>query len=981
MKHSVDIKHLVFRDTSFARLMSKRIFNVLLVAAPYDAFMLEEDGRIDEQLFNEYTSLSLRYPPRFTQVATREEALAALKRMSFELVIVMPNMDEEHPFAILNAIKADYPHLPAVVLTPFSKNVTQRLEREDLSAVDYVFSWLGNAELLLAIIKLLEDRINADDDVASAGVQTILLVEDSIRFYSAALPHLYKFVLLQSQDFAKEALNAHQRTLRMRGRPKVLLARSYEEAEQLWRRYRNNMLGIVCDMSFTHDGKKDPLAGVAFAKAVKTEDRWLPFLFESSEADNRHYAEEMGCCFIDKNSKTFPQDLHREIYNNFGFGDFIIMNPQTRKEVMRVTSLVDLQKKIFDIPQDSLVFHLSHNHFSRFFYSRAIFPVAEFLKGIDVSEYRDMNEARTTIFDAIVSYRRMKNEGVVAAFDKSRFDEYSNFARIGENSLGGKGRGLAFMAQLLKRRSRQWDAKFPAATVKIPRSVVVATDWFDVFMETNSLYEFALRDVPNDEILARFLAADLPQGLMDDLSAFLEVAKAPVAVRSSSLLEDAHYQPFAGVYNTYMVATQDNPQARRNAVFDAVKAVYASVFFTDSKAYMTATSNLIEQEKMAVVIQEVVGSAHGTHFYPAISGVARSLNFYPIGEEKPHDGIAQLALGLGKYIMDGGLTLRFSPRHPHAIVQTSTPEIALRDTQKTFYALDTAAPPMPPAAQDDYNMLRLAVNDLPFDPVFARIVSTYNPDDNTLLDGFYPNARRRVLTFYGVLQDEEFPLADIISHLLEIGEQAMGRPVEMEFAADLERAAFYLLQIRPIVDMKEVIDEDLSRIDRRSAWLYSAHALGHGNYTLSDVIYLPTAGFSPSHNTAVAETLDLWNRRLAAEGRNCALIAPGRWGSSDPWLGVPVRWSQISQARLIVELSLQDYAPEPSQGTHFFHNLTSFGVGYFTVGAAAADSFFNEYFLASQPLIDEANGLRHVRIEHPSHIKIDGRKNIGVALM
>ena len=593
----------------------------------------------------------------------------------------MPNMDNRDIFAAASEIKVHYPNIPIVVLTPFSKEVSKRIANEDLSAIDYVFSWLGNSELLLAIIKLIEDKMNAPDDTASVGVQIILLVEDSIRFYSSALPHLYKFVLEQSQMFAKEALNDHQRTLRMRGRPKIKLARNYEEAVRIFDQYRDNMLGIISDMSFMHNGVKDPYAGYKFGQYVRKTGLIIPFVLESSEASNHVYAKELNASFIYKNSKSYPQDLKKKIMQRFGFGDFVILNPHTKEEIMRIKDLKDLQKKIFQIPDDSLVYHLSRNHFSRFFYSRAMFPPAEVLKHVDVSDYKDMDEARKLIFDLIVQYRRMKNTGVVAVYQKDRFDEYSNFARIGDGSLGGKGRGLAFIGAMVKRYPKLESDNF---AVNIPKTVVICTDIFDEFMETNELYPVALGDADDETILRYFLRASLPSRLIEDLMAFFDVVKSPIAVRSSSLLEDSHYQPFAGIYSTYMVPKIEEKYDMLRTVSDAIKAVYASVFYKDSKAYMTATSNLIDQEKMAIVLQEVVGSRYNDHFYPTMSGVARSLNFYPIGNEKAEDGIANIALGLGKYIVDGGQTLRFSPRHPHSILQMSTMDFALRETQTRF---------------------------------------------------------------------------------------------------------------------------------------------------------------------------------------------------------------------------------------------------------------------------------------------------------
>ncbi len=977
-----NLKDLVFRDTPFANLMNKRIYNVLLIATKYDAFMLEDDGRVDEQIFNEYTSLSLRYPPRFTQVTTEEEALNELKNRNFELIICMPNMDNRDIFAAATEIKVHYPNIPIVVLTPFSKEVSKRMANEDLSAIDYVFSWLGNSELLLAIIKLIEDKMNAPDDTASVGVQIILLVEDSVRFYSSALPHLYKFVLEQSQMFAKEALNEHQSMLRMRGRPKIKLARTYEEAVRIFDQYRDNMLGIISDMSFMRDGAKDPYAGYKFGQYVRKTGLIIPLVLESSESSNAVYAKELNASFIDKNSKSYPQDLRASIMRRFGFGDFVIIDPHTKQEIMHIKDLKDLQTKVFQIPDDSLVFHLSRNHFSRFFYSRAIFPPAEVLKHVDVSDYKDMNEARQLIFDLIVQYRRMKNSGVVAVYQKDRFDEYSNFARIGDGSLGGKGRGLAFIGAMVKRYPKLEHENF---MVTIPKTVVVCTDIFDEFMETNGLYPVALSDSDDETILRYFLRASLPSKLIEDLMAFFDVVKGPIAVRSSSLLEDSHYQPFAGIYSTYMVPKIEEKYDMLRTVSDAIKAVYASVFFRDSKAYMTATSNLIDQEKMAVVLQEVVGSRYGDHFYPTLSGVARSLNFYPIGNEKAEDGIANIALGLGKYIVDGGQTLRFSPRHPHNILQMSTMDLALRETQTRFYALDLKNLAERFSVDDAFNLLKLSVKDADADGALRYIVSTFDPYDQIIRDGYYPGGRK-ILSFCNILQHDVFPLASTLDYLLGIGQKEMGRPVEIEFAvnidqADPKRATFYLLQIRPIVDNKEVMDEDLSLVRNEDTLLSSTSVLGHGVVgDVYDVVYVKTGSFNSANTQAIAYEIERINRGFTDREEGYVLVGPGRWGSSDPWLGVPVKWPHISNARVIVECGLENYRVDPSQGTHFFQNLTSFGVGYFTINPFKGDGWFDEAFLNAQPAVEETDFLRHVRFERPIVIKMDGKRSLGVVM-
>ena len=977
-----NLKELVLRDTPFANLMNKRIYNVLLIATKYDAFMLEDDGRVDEQIFNEYTSLSLRYPPRFTQVTTEEEALAELKDRNFELIICMPNMDHRDIFSAAKEIKVHYPNIPIVVLTPFSKEVSKRVANEDLSAIDYVFSWLGNTDLLLAIIKLIEDKMNAPEDVASVGVQIILLVEDSIRFYSSALPHLYKFVLEQSQEFSKEALNDHQRTLRMRGRPKIKLARNYEEAIRIFEQYKNNILGIISDMSFMREGAKDPFAGYKFGQYVRKTGLIIPFILESSEASNVVYAKELSASFIDKNSKSYPQDLRKKIMQRFGFGDFVILNPHTKEEIKRIKDLKDLQVKIFQIPDDSLVYHLSRNHFSRFFYSRAMFPPAEVLKHVDVSDYKNMDEARRLIFDLIVQYRRMKNAGVVAIYQKERFDEYSNFARIGDGSLGGKGRGLAFIGAMIKRYPKLDHENFQ---VNIPKTVVICTDIFDEFMETNELYPIALSDVDDATILKYFLHASLPKRLIEDLMAFFDVVKSPIAVRSSSLLEDSHYQPFAGIYSTYMVPKIEDKYEMLRTVSNAIKAVYASVFYRDSKAYMTATSNIIDQEKMAVVLQEVIGTRYNNHFYPTISGVARSLNFYPIGNEKAEDGIANIALGLGKYIVDGGVTLRFSPRHPHNILQMSTMDFALRETQTRFYALDLDNMAEDFDTDDAFNLVKLNLKNAEADGSLRYIVSTYDPYDQIIRDGFYPGGRK-IISFVNILQHDVFPLAQTLDQILHIGQDEMCRPIEIEFAVNMDindpkKATFYLLQIRPIVDNKEVMEEDLSLVKNEDTILSSTSVLGHGIVNdVKDIIYVKSEAFNSANNQLIAYEIEKLNRAFTERPESYILVGPGRWGSSDHWLGIPVKWPHISNARVIVECGLENYRIDPSQGTHFFQNLTSFGVGYFTINPFKGDGWFDEEYLNNIPAVEETQYLRHVRLEKPMIIKMDGKRSLGVVM-
>lgn len=970
------------KDVTFVNLMMRRIYNVLIVANPYDAFMLEDDGRVEEKIYNEYVELGLRYPPTFTQVSTTEEAREVLRTMHIDLVICMPGNADNDAFSVARDIKAEFPHMHCIVLTPFSHGITKRMENEDLSIFDYVFCWLGNTNLILSIIKLIEDKMNLEHDINEGGVQMILLVEDSIRFYSSILPNLYNYILAQSKRFATEALNRHSATLRMRGRPKVVLARNYEEAMALYERYSDNMLGVISDVRFPIHGEKDSEAGLKLMREIRQNDPYLPLILESSESENRAKAEAEGFRFVDKNSKKMSLDLRKMLEEHLGFGDFIFRDPKTKAEIMRIHSLKELQDNIFKIPDDSMLYHISRNHMSRWLSARAIFPVSMFLKTVTWERLKDITAHREIIFDAIVQYRHMKNIGVVAVFDRMKFDAYSHFARIGEGSLGGKGRGLAFLDNIIKMHPEF--NSLEGAKVQIPRTVVLCTDVFDQFMEQNNLYQIALSDASDDDILRHFLRAQLPDSLIADFFTFFEAVKSPIAIRSSSLLEDAHYQPFAGIYSTYMIPYLDDKYAMLEMLACAIKGVYASVYYRDSKAYMTATSNVIDQEKMAVILQEVVGKQYDGRYYPNISGVLRSLNYYPIGDERAEDGIASLALGLGKYIVDGGQTLRVSPYHPHQVLQTSELETALRETQTRFYALDTRHVGNDFKVDDGFNILNLKVKEAERDNSLNFIASTYDPYDQVIRDGLYEGGRK-VISFAGVLQQNVFPLPELLQMSMRYGAEAMRRPVEIEFACNLNAdrtGSLYLLQIRPIVDQKQMLDEDLAAIPDTDCLLRSHNSLGHGvTEDVTDVVYVKTDDrFSAADNPTIAREIEKLNKEYLDRGTNYVLVGPGRWGSSDSWLGIPVKWPHISAARVIVEVALKNYRVDPSQGTHFFQNLTSFGVGYFTIDENRNDGCFHKSTLDAMPAVEETEHVRVVRFEKGLRIMMDGKKGEGVVV-
>lgn len=981
-----NIKQLYFKDTSFADLMKHRIYNILLYASKYDSFILEEDGRIDEQIFNEYTSLNLRYPPRFTLVSNEKDANKILKERDFDVIISMPSGDSINPFEWAKEVKMHYPNIPIVVLTPFSKSVSKRISNEDLSAIDYVFSWLGNPDILLAITKMLEDKMNVEEDVASVGVQVILFVEDSIHFYSSILPHLYKCVFKQSLSFMTEALNEHEQMLRMRGRPKILFARTYEEAISIYNKYKDNMLGVIADVSFQKDGIKDKQAGVILCEEIRRQDKFIPLIIQSSDEKNKEEADRVKAAFISKHSPTLLTELRDRINLNFGFSDFIFKNPNTGEVEARVRNLRDLQDVFFNLSDECLMYHVTRNNVSRWLYSRAMFPLAEFFKNTNIYDpgIEDLNKLRQVLFGGIVKYRKIKNRGVVAVFQRERFDQYSNFARIGDGSMGGKGRGLAFIDSMIKRNEKL--QQHDNVQIVIPKTVVICTDIFSEFMEMNDLYPIALSDLPDEEILKRFLHARLPKKLIADLYAFLGVISTPVAVRSSSLLEDSHYQPFAGIYSTYMVPYNKVSRTQTLSLLtEAIKAVYASVYFQQSKLYMTATKNVIDEEKMAIVLQETCGNQYENRFYPSFSGVAKSLNYYPIGSEKPEDGIANVALGLGKYIVDGGVTLRFSPAYPHNILQTSSLEYALRETQTYFNALDLNNIHFTPQVDDGFNLLKINVQEALKDGTLKYIASTYDVQEQMIYDGIYEGGRK-IITFANILQHNVFPLADILTDVLKIAHNEMGRPIEIEFAVNIDYSenkqhTFYFLQIRPIVDSNENINEDIGKIQEEDTIISSNSVLGHGiTNDVYDIIYVKPEAFNASKNQLIMYDIEKLNKKMIAENRHYVLVGPGRWGSSDPWLGIPVKWPHISNAMLIVESGLSNYRIEPSQGTHFFQNLTSFGVSYFTINPFNKEGSFDIDFLNAQEAIYESDYVRLVRFNNPIIIKSDGRKNIGVVM-
>jgi hypothetical protein len=981
----LDLRKSAFRfsDTAFTNLMKKRIYHVLLISSVYDAFILEEDGRIDEQIFNEYVSLNLRYPPSFYLATSELEACRTMAEQKIDLVIAMLSAEEAETFVLAEKMKSKYPSVPIVVLSPFSRELSLKIDRKELKAIDYVFNWLGNADILLAIIKVIEDKMNAENDIKEIGVQCIILVEDSIRFYSSYLPNIYKIIFNQSKSFMAEGLNEHQKTLRMRGRPKILLATNYEEAIDLYKKYKQNILGIISDISYMREGKIDPKAGIRLCQVVKKNDKYMPMLLQSSDAENEEIAKEIKVGFINKNSKTLSIELRRFIKEYFAFGDFVFKDPRTGQELLRAADLKSLQDKIFQVPSESLQYHIERNHISKWLRARALFPLADLFKLFSSDDFIDTDEVKRFVFDAIANFRLNKAKGVIAEFNRESFDEYLSFTRIGQGSIGGKARGLAFLDSLIKRN--RLNDRFTGVTIGIPRTVVLCTDVFDDFMEENNLYAVALSDeLTDDEILQHFIDARLPFRIHEDLYTLISVVRNPIAIRSSSLLEDSHYQPFAGIYSTYMIPMVENDERMMIRMLSlAIKSVYASAYYKDSKAYMMATKNMIDEEKMSIVIQEVCGKSYESRYYPACSGVARSINFYPIPPEKPEDGIANIALGLGKYIVDGGQSLRFSPKYPQKVLQTSQPDLALRETQKYFYALDLNPGSFQPHVDDATNLLKLKINDAETDGALQMVCSTYDYESNVLRDG-YQDGGKKLVTYSNILKYNTFPMAEILREVLEVGQREMGKPIEIEFAVELNKPPgvqkmFYVLQIRPIVNIHDAIEVDFDIIKKENTLIMADHALGNGIIdNIHDVVYVKPDVFDPSKTREIAELIGAINSIFLKEDKNYILIGPGRWGSNDPWLGIPVKWPQISAARVIIESGLDNYRIDPSQGTHFFQNLTSFGVGYFTLNPFINDGFYDVEYLKDKQVIYEDQFVRHIRFDGPLQIVIDGRKNKAV---
>ena len=955
-------------------LMARRIRRILLVCNNYDNFSLEEDGRLDMRVSREYSELNLSGPPVFERVSTTREALQRAESGDrWDLVITMYNVGEVDVFDFAARMKVLSPETPVVLLTSFSREVWRQLESRDRSCMDYIFNWNGSTDLIIAIIKLLEDSMNAPVDILEGGVQAILLVEDSVRYYSTYLPLLYKLVLQQNSDAILDAVNEDQQIFRKRARPKILMATNYDDAVALYGKYKENLLGVISDIGFVlhrydkpADEKLD--AGVDLCRLIRKEIPKMPILMQSSQESMRTVAESIGAGFLMKRSKTLTHDLGEYIGREFGFGDFVVTNARGR-ESARARNLQGAEEIIATIPEPQLEKLRSKNYVSRWLLARGIFKEGNALKNTTFETTEKFREAAVR---SIHSYRISQNLGVVARFDPATYNDTVWFSRFGEGSMGGKARGLAFLNQILDKHKLYH--KWEDVHVMVPRTLVIATEYFDRFILENGLQYVINSDIQDSEILSEFVSSNLPMELTEALRSFIRVVRTPLAVRSSSKLEDSYYQPFAGVYSTYMIPAVENEDQQLRLLSKAIKSVYASVYFAPSRGYITATGNVISEEKMAIIIQEICGSEQDGCFFPTLSGVARSVNFYPIGHERAEEGIAKIAYGLGKAVVDGEQVLRFSPEYPKHVLQTSTPDLAMRDTQQVMYALDLQPERFKTSLDDAVNLSRIPITECGRFPSFSKVVSTYDFENQRMVDSPIPEGPK-VVSFAHILRYNTFPLAPIVKELLEVCTAEMKSSVEIEFAAEPSTGIFNALQIRPISSDSLKADVDWRSIDTEGAFVNSSSALGTGWVEgIQDIIYLKADVFDKMKTREMAAELRELNARMRAEGRQYILIGYGRWGSSIPTLGVPVVWSDISETKVLVECSLPDFRVDPSQGTHFFQNLTSFNAGYVNVDpyTRQGDSL-DLSVLDALPAQEETPWMRLVHLEKPISACVDGR--------
>ena len=929
--------------------------------------------------------MNLSNPPSIDRVESTLEALELLKHQGdrYDLIITMFNVGKLDVFEFSRLAKVIAPHTPIVLLSSYSKVIYNYIAKQDKTNIDYVFSWNNSTDLIIAIIKLLEDKMNAEHDVLEMGVRTIMLVEDSVHYYSAYLPILYKLVLRQNNEAVRDALNEEQQFMRKRARPKIMLATCYDEAVELYQKYKTNMLGIISDVGFIlHKGDDRATevidAGINLCRLIKADNPTLPYLLQSSQESMRSVAEELGVGFVRKTSKTLIHELSEYIAREFAFGDFIVTDPLTGQETARARNLYEFERLIKTMSDEALRYFAGRNYISRWLYSRGLFSIGDSFRDIDVNDETDLGEIRKLNLRMLHDYRMRQGLGVVARFDPATYNDAIWFSRLGDGSLGGKARGLAFLNHILAKYDLY--GKWEDVRVLVPRTLVVTTEYFDRFILENGLQYVINSDLSDAEILSEFVASTLPSDLTDALRVFIRNVRRPLAVRSSSILEDSYYQPFAGVYSTYMIPHTENEDQELRLLSKAIKSVYASVYFASSRGYIISTSNVISEEKMAIVLQEVCGSEDGGYYFPTFSGVARSINFYPIGYETPEDGVAKLAFGLGKAVVDGDQVLRFSPKYPKNVLQTSTPDLTMRETQQAMFALNLQPDKFKTSVDDAVNLERIPISDCGRFRSFSKVVSTWDYENQRIVDSPVPKGPKFV-TFAHILKYNTFPLADILNTLLEITRKEVKCAVEIEFAADLDRgdraALFNVLQIRPISSVNSFNAVDWNSLDTEGALLSSGCAIGPGMIQgVRDVVYLRRQNFDVMKTREMAAEMTAINNRMRDEGRNYVLIGYGRWGSSIPSLGVPVQWSNISEAKVIVECCLENFRIDPSQGTHFFQNMTSFNAGYVNVNPYSRPGEYCDLdALDAMPAEYESDFVRIVHFPEDLTVCIDGKEN------
>lgn len=972
-----DPRFKIFHD-----LMPHKILNILLISRQYDAWIMEEDCRLSEKIVTEYRGLNLSRPPRLQWVTHTRMALQVLDQKRFDLVIIIARGTDTDSEETAAAIKAGGHNIPVILMVHQPTVEPERLTfHRDASAIDRTFLWTGNTEVLFALIKSTEDWMNVGEDTALAGIRVILLVEDSPEYVSAILPILYKGLVLQAQAVMEEGLNEEHRLLAMRARPKILMVETYEKAMALFETFKDNVLGVISDVRFPRAGALDETAGIRLLEKIKAERFDIPLLLVSAESRNREFARQIPARFIDKHSPTLPSDIRRYFKEDLGFGDFIFRMPDGR-EIGRASNLRELEIMTGTIPVEALQFHSRRNDFSRWLFARSEIELAVKVRPIREADFSDVKSHYDYLTSVIHQRRMQRQKGLVVDFDAKGLDRDSEFCKIGGGSLGGKARGLAFMNTLLYQHA-EIHQTYADVSIRVPQTVVVTTQRFEEFIEFNDLQDLARLDLGDDAVAGRFMQATIPPGLVEQLREYLRIFHYPLAVRSSSLLEDAQYRAYAGLYNTYMLANDhDDLDCRLNQLVDAIKMVFASTYFSGPKAFSRRVGQRTEEEEMAVIIQQLVGGRFGDFFYPALSGVAQSYNYYPIAEMKPQDGVAAIALGLGKSVMGGESSLRFSPKYPHLLPDRSTVQDILKNAQRFFYAVKMGQAACPIGLDDAATLARREVFDALAEPPVRMLCSTYIPEEGRIRDSFRPSGSP-VVTFYPVLKHDAFPLAGLLSDLLRIAEEGMGSPVEMEFCLNLaqepdHQPEFAILQLRPMGAREELMRVDISDAEIEHSLIYSRRALGNTiAQDIRDIVWVRPASFDPAETVAIAGEIGKLNALLLAQGRKYLLVGPGRWGSADRWLGIPVRWEDICGVGAIVEADHSRLQAEPSQGSHFFHNITTLGINYITALTAKGDRIDWQWF-DRHPVASETAHAALIRLEQPLVLKVDGRQSRAV---